>query len=85
MSERDDEEEEIGAGIRFEMYSPEEEDLPQMRSHVPFAVHNTQHKKTSAEKKQEEEFSIWGMKDYIVNKKNDFFEKLDDMQKNQLL
>ena len=53
-----------------------------MRAHVPYAVHNTQHKKSSAEKKTAESQSLFGgMRDYVVQKKTDFFDSLDDMEK----
>ncbi len=53
-----------------------------MRAHVPYAVHNTRHKQSSAEKQAAESQSLLGgMRDYIVKKKTDFFDSLDEMEK----
>ena len=67
------------------MYSPEEENEHQrmrvdMSQNVPFAVHNTQHRESSGKKKQQDQSLLEGMKDFIVQKKLNFFEKLDDME-----
>lgn len=67
------------------MYSPEEENehlksRVDVSQNVPFAVHNTQQRGSSGKKKQQDQSLLEGMKDFIVQKKLNFFEKLDDME-----